>query len=167
MKHQLINRISVGLFAILSVYSSVAQETSFKELPAITLSSATTTTMVSAKVNKMFSQYFKDATSLKWYELEKKLLVKFTMNNQEHRALFTRTGELVYHITFGTEEQLPADVRKQIRSTYYDQKITRVYEVHQGDRTVWIASLEDDNNYITARVEDYELDEIQRMTKSK
>ena len=166
MKQQLMNSISIGLFSILTGYSSFGQQASFKELPPITISAATPTTIVTEKVNKMFNQHFKDATTLRWYELEKKLLVKFIMNNQENRALFTRTGELVYHISFGTEAHLPADVRKAIKSTYYDQKITRVYKVSQDDRTVWIASMEDDKNYIMARVEDYELVEIQRMTKS-
>ena len=121
---------------------------------------------ISIKVDRAFIGHFKNASNLRWYEIDGKYLIKFTMNDQENRALITRTGELVYHISTGTELNLPADVRKLIRSTYYDQKITSVYKVTQREKTVWIANLEDDKNCIAVRVEDYEIDEIQWFTKS-
>ena len=165
MKRHLINLISVGWLSTLSVCSLSAQENS-TQLPPLTVSVATTAAIVNAKVNKMFSQHFKNATILRWYEVDKKLLVKFIMNDQENRALFTKNGELVYHISIGTEASLPPDVRKLIKSNYYDQQITRVYKVNQHDRTVWISNMEDDSTHITVRVEDFELDEILHVTKS-
>jgi hypothetical protein len=165
MKRQLINLFSAGLVSILSAYSSFAQEGSFKELPPITITA--TTTNVSAKVNKMFSQYFQNATNLTWYEIDKKFLVKFIQNDQENRALFTRSGNLVYHISYGTEKDLPAEVRHLVKSTYYDQSINRILKVNQDERNIWVISLEDAKQYIMVRVENLELEETQRMQKSK
>jgi hypothetical protein len=165
MKKQLISCICGGLVSFLSVNISFAQEETLKELPAITVSA--TSSNVSAKVNKAFSQYFKDATHLRWYEIDKKFLVKFIQNDQENRALFTGKGQLVYHISYGIEKHLPADVRHLIKSNYYDQSITRVLKVNQEQRNIWVISLEDVKEHIMVRVEDMELEETQRMQKSK
>ena len=165
MKKLLISLIGGGLASLLSVNISFAQEETIKELPAITVSSSTTN--VSAKVNKSFGQYFKGATHLRWYQLEKNFLVKFIQNDQENRALFTKNGSLIYHISYGSEKHLPADVRNQIKSTYFDQNITRVLKVNQDRRNIWVVSLEDAKDYVMVRVEDGEMEETQRMQKSK
>ena len=165
MKKLLISLIGGGLASLLSVNISSAQDESFKELPAITVSSSTTN--VSAKVNKSFGQYFKGATHQRWYQLEKNFLVKFIQNDQENRALFTKNGSLVYHISYGAEKNLPSDVRGLVKSTYYDQSITRVLKVNQDKRNIWVISLEDAKDYVMVRVEDMEMEETQRMQKSK
>ena len=165
MKKQLISCICGGLAAMLTVNISSAQEDSFRELPAITVSASTSN--VSAKVNKSFGQYFKGATHQRWYQIEKNFLVKFIQNDQENRALFTKNGSLVYHISYGTEKNLPSDVRGLVKSTYYDQSITRVLKVNQDKRNIWVISLEDAKDYVMIRVEDMEMEETQRMQKSK
>jgi len=167
MKKQLISCICGGLTYILSANSSFAQEQSFKELPPITISASTSNISVNAKINKAFGQFFKNATHLRWYEINKKFLVKFIQNDQENRALFTKTGQLVYHISYGTEQHLPAEVRHLVKSNYYDQSITRVLKVNQDNRNIWVISMEDAKDYIMARVEDMELEETQRMHKTK
>jgi len=167
MKHPLINLISGGLLTVFATYSSLAQEGTFRELPPVTISAASSGAAASAKVNKMFTGYFKNASNLRWYELGKKFLVKFTMNGQENRALFTGSGRLVYHVSYGTENNLPANVRKLVKSTYFDQKITKVLEVNQDLKTIWVVYMEDDKDFIWVRVEDGELEETQRIEKSK
>ncbi|MGK2860897.1 MAG: hypothetical protein ACSLE0_03130 [Chitinophagaceae bacterium] len=165
MKKQLISYFCGGLVSLLSINSSFAQNENLKELPPITISASSSN--VSAKVNKSFSQYFKEATHLRWYQLEKNFLVKFIMNDQENRALFTRGGQLVYHLSYGTEAYLPADLRKLIKSTYFDQSITKVLKVNQDKRNIWVVSMEDEKEYVMARVEDNELEETHRMLKTK
>ena len=167
MKHQLINLISGGLLAVFATYTSIAQEGTFRELPPITLAAASSGPAASAKVNKMFTGYFKNASNLRWYELGKKFLVKFIQNDQENRALFTKNGVLVYHISYGEEKHLPSEVRDLIKRNYYDQSITRVLKVNQDKRNIWVVSLEDAKDLIMVRVEDMELEETQRLHKSK
>ena len=165
MKKLLTSFIGGGLVSLLSVNISFAQEETFKELPPITVSASTSN--VSAKVNKAFGQYFKGATHQRWYQLDKNFLVKFIQNDQENRALFTKNGSLVYHISYGSEKHLPSEVRSLIKSTYYDQSITRVLKVNQDKRNIWVVSLEDAKDYVMVRVEDMEMEETQRMQKSK
>ena len=167
MKKQFSYLISGGLASIIFFSTSIAQETGFRELPPVTITATSTSTSLNAKLNKVFNEYFQGATHLRWYEIDKKYLVKFILNDQENRALFTRSGNLVYHISYGSEKDLPADVRQLVKSTYYDQTITRIFKVSQDKRLIWVVSLEDKKNYIMVRVEDNELEETQRMEKIK
>ena len=87
------------------------------------------------------------------------------MEGRENRALFAKNGQLVYHVAYGAEGFLPADVRRLIKSEYYDQKITRVLKINQAQRTIWVVHMEDEKEFIMARVEDGELEETKRMEK--
>src|SRR5688572_33493839 len=109
MKKQII--IYSWLVALLPCYNTFAQEETFRELPPIVVSATSSNISVSAKLNKSFNLFFKDATNLRWYEINKKFLVKFIQNDQENRALFTKNGQMIYHICYGTEKFLPFDVR--------------------------------------------------------
>ncbi len=131
----------------------------------ISVADPVSTPHVTTKVDRAFIGYFKNASNLRWYEIKGKFMTKFTMNGHEHRALFTRNGTLVYHITYGTERLLPAEVRRLVKSEYYDQKITRVLKVNQDQRTIWVVHMEDDKEFIMVRVEDGELEETKRMEK--
>jgi hypothetical protein len=164
MKKQITFLVS-GVVSLIFFSTSVAQGDGFKELPPITITASSNTVSVSAKIDRAFSQYFKNATHLRWFELDKNFLVKFIMNDQENRALFTSGGQLIYHISYGSEKHLPADVRKLIKSTYYDQVITRILKITQDHRLIWVIHMEDNKEYIMARVEDNELEETKRMLK--
>ncbi|MGK2860316.1 MAG: hypothetical protein ACSLE0_00145 [Chitinophagaceae bacterium] len=164
MKKQFISFICAGVVSMLTINLSFAQEESFKELPPITISASTSN--VSARVNKSFNQYFKGASYQRWYQLDKNFLVKFIQNEQENRALFTKNGSLIYHISYGTEKHLPANVRGLVKSNYYDQNITRVLKVNQDRRNIWVISMEDAKDIVMVRVEDMELEETQRMHKT-
>lgn len=167
MKKQLLTCICGGLAYILSVNSSFAQEQSFKELPSITITASASRVSINTKINTAFEQFFKNASQISWYEIERKFLVKFILNDQENRALFTRNGLLVYHISYGNEKHLPSPVRHLVKSKYYEQNITRVLKVNQDKRSIWVISLEDPKDHIMVRVEDMELEETQRMHKAK
>ncbi len=164
MKKQFISFICAGIVSMLTSNLSFAQDESFKELPPITISASTSN--VSARVNKSFNQYFKGASYQRWYQLDKNFLVKFIQNEQENRALFTKNGSLIYHISYGTEKHLPANVRGLVKSNYYDQNITRVLKVNQDKRNIWVISMEDAKDIVMVRVEDMELEETQRMHKT-
>lgn len=153
------------LVTLLPVYNSFAQDEQFKELPPIVISATSSNVDVSTKLNKAFLSVFKDASNLRWYEINKNFLVKFVQNDREHKALFTKSGDLIYHISYGAEEFLPNEVRHLVKSNYYDQSITRVLKVEQDKRTIWVISMEDPKEYIMARVEDMELEETKRMIK--
>ena len=166
MKTQL-NLFISGLIILSSPNLSIAQGDSFEKSRQVTISapSAFKKIYINTKIARAFVQYFEDATNQRWFEADKNFLVKFNMDGLENRALFAKNGRLIYHITYGTEKNLPGDVRRLIKSTYYDQAITRILKVTQDLRLIWVIHMEDNKEYIMARVEDNELEETKRMLK--
>jgi hypothetical protein len=165
MKTQIISKISGCFLSILSVSSSFAQEQDFKELPPITVTATSSTISVNASINKTFEQFFKNVSHLRWYQVGKNFLAKFIQNDQENRALFTKNGYLVYHISYGAEKHLPSEVRKLIKSSYFDYSIETILKVFQDNRTVWVVNLVDDKNWVIVKVEDGEMEEVKTYKK--
>jgi hypothetical protein len=88
-------------------------------------------------------------------------------DGMQSQALLTKNGDLIYQFSYGTEKNLPADVRKLVKSHYYDQNITIVHKVNQDGRTIYVITLEDDNEIIKVNVEDMEMAVTQRITRIK
>lgn len=155
MKKKFVFRYYGWLASVLFLNSSFAQEAvNTKELPPITITA--TKANVSEKMQKSFYHYFKDGSDPNWYDLGKKYLVNFFMNSQENRALFTKNGNMVYHLCYGGEKNLPDDVRRLVKSNYFDYNIKTVIKVFQNNKTVWIVNMEDDKSLLIVRVEDGE-----------
>ena len=111
---------------------------------------------------RSFLQYFDNATNERWDTLGNNFLVKFNINHKQARALFGNNGRLIYSILFGTEKDLPTDVRHQVRSAYNDYHITRSIEVQENRRTIWIVEMADNDKHLTVRIEDNEMEVVQR-----
>jgi len=162
MKTQIISRISGLLFSILLISSSFAQS-NFKPLPVM---AAAGNAKVIEKIQHEFNRYFANAENAKWYELDKNYLVEFFKDGQEQRALFTKKAYMIYHICYGSEKHLPPEVRRLVKSTYFDYNITRVIRVNEDKRLVWFVNLEDNKNFILVTVEDREMEETKRYEKT-
>jgi hypothetical protein len=163
MKRLIINFMSGSLFLFLFTFSVNAQDTALKSLPAITVTPAT---KVPAAVNKSFNESFQNAQNPEWLKMNKNYLVTFITNDQKNRALYEKNGELIYHIHYGIEKNLPDDIRKLIKSNYLDYKIVMAISVNQDKRNIWVVNLEGEKDYIIVREEDEQLEEVGKMTKT-
>lgn len=160
MKKKLVLILAVLLFSGSAV---MAQNDSIVSLPPITV---TANTEVGTSVNNAFMKTFPDAMNVSWYKFDKDYLARFIENDMDHNALFKKNGVLKYDISFGYAQNLPADVLQTVEAGYPDHKITRTFRVKEGGRDIWVVNLEGINNYVTARVENNELEEVQRFNKS-
>lgn len=160
MKKQVVLILAVFLFCSSQL---IAQNDSIVSLPAITI---TATTEVNSVVNNAFLKTFPEAINVNWYKFDKDYLAKFIENDMNHNALFKKNGVLKYDVSFGYESNLPDDVRQMVTSGYPDHRITRAFRVMEGGRDIWIVNLEGINNYVIARVENNEMEEVQRFNKS-
>jgi hypothetical protein len=122
---------------------------------------------VSKKVEDAFVKSFESVTNLNWSKVDNKFLATFTIAGKERRALFTKKGNLVYSIVYGTEADLPVETRKLIKSTYIDHMIAMAIEVKEDNRTIWVIRLEDATNLIFVWVENGEMEEAKHYQKSK
>lgn len=123
--------------------------------------------VVSSKTLNSFAGMFKGAANARWFEVDNKFLVKFNKDGRETTALFSKKGNHIYTISYGSEKHLPADVRYRIKSTYFDYEITHAIEVNSLGKTAWIVKVEDEKHLITVKVVDDEMEETENYRRAK
>ena len=165
MKIPIIATLGGCLFTLFTVNSSVAQKTGMTTLPDVTV---TASANVSKKVAEVFNATFKDAQNVQWTKLNKDFLAQFITADLKNRVLFHKNGEIVYHLKYGHENNLPQEVRKLVKSQYdyVDFNIINAINVLQDRRNIWVVNLEDNKKLIIVRVEDGEIEEVSNMNKS-
>ncbi|MGC4038317.1 MAG: hypothetical protein QM764_20305 [Chitinophagaceae bacterium] len=110
------------------------------------------------RASRDFSSRFKNAGNAKWYEMKNGLIAKFDENGKAIKAFYDRNGRWFYTIATYGESKLPVDVRKQVKSVYYDYTIDVVIEVNVDDKTAYLVKMEDEKTLKTIRVVDGEMD---------
>lgn len=102
---------------------------------------------------KSFAKEFPNISDEKWYRLGDKYLVEFVKNDNRQRALYDVKGRSIYHINYGNEKDLPAEIRKMIKREYVEYLILRATNVKEDKRNIWVVDVREDNQLVTARVE--------------
>jgi hypothetical protein len=154
-----------ALIALLSMQNSFAQEvTKVDTLPMVVI---TAKTYVNKEVSDAFHKKFEGIVSHKWYTIDKNYLVKFISNDQKNHALYHKNGYLYYHLAYGTENNLPAEIMEKINREYKGSKITTTIQVNQDNRSIWLVNVEYGKLLVLVREENGEIREVERFNKSK
>lgn len=161
MKTRLISLLAAGCLLLMAGNRAIGQEE--KQLPPVTV---TATSNVSRAVTKSFDKSFPDAQNTQWFKVNRRYLVDFISKDLKNRALYQKNGAMIYHLAYGTEQNLPDDVRKVVKSNYVDYNITHAIKVEQDNRNIWVVNLEDKNKLILVRIEDGALEEVGNYDKS-
>lgn len=115
---------------------------------------------VRAKVMRTFLRYFADAADVRWHLSDNRYFASFKNEGRLCKALFDYKGGLLYIIQYVGEKDLPKDVRRQLKSTYVDYRITAVSEVDANNVKSWVVNLQDGDNLIVVRLTDGALEEL-------
>jgi len=161
MKKYFMPIILFGCITVLAGDKLLAQD--YKTLPPIIITP--TTSRVPEKVWKSFQNYYSNAQNAEWYQLNRKYLVKYMTEDKKNQAVFGKRGRLVYNISYGYENNLPEEIRKQVKSNYNDYNITAAIKVTQYKRTIWVVNVEDAKKMIQVKLEDGEMEEIESYNK--
>ena len=137
------------------------------KLKEIEIYGTTDKTAVTEKVTESFSKIFKEASAPSWYVVNKRIVVNFILNDQRNKAVFEKNGMLVYHLVYGNEQQMPSDVRKIVKSKYFDYKINSTINVTTEGRSVWIVNISDPKEIMVLRIEDGTMDIRDRFANSE
>lgn len=62
---------------------------------------------------------------------------------------------------------LPADVRKIIKSEYYDYAITVAIKVKLNERDIWVVNMKNDTTYLIVRLENGEMEQVKQFDNAK
>ena len=179
MNTQLTSRFCGCLVSILLISHTFAQKSENKGLAAVLFPQDAVSTSnnsdsrsaeninVNTKVLGAFVKSFENATNLNWSKVGKNFLATFRIAGKERRALFTKKGNLIYSIVYGTEADLPAETRKLVKSVYIDHTIASAIEVKEDDKTIWVIRLEDATSLIFVRIENGEMEQTKHYQKEK
>ena len=160
MKKLIIPFLISGLIFTTGIKNASAQV----QLKEVTISGTASKVTITRQVSQSFNHLFKGAELPVWYEANKNFIVNFILNNQKNKAEFTRGGRLLYLLVYGTEKEMPADVRAIVKRTYFDYDILSTIKINFDGRTVWVINVQDANQAFVLRVED---DDMQIMNKFK
>jgi hypothetical protein len=141
----------------------IAQE-KVVSLPEVTVTSIA---LVAPNVNKAFKKAFPDAEELSWYKYDKEYLAKFIIKDMNHNTLYRKNGVMKYDISYGYETNLPEKIKEMVMGVYDNYKITRAINVKVTDRNIWVVKLEGMKKYLTVRVENEEMDEVESFSKAE
>jgi hypothetical protein len=161
MKTKLLSAVGISLFSLMTVNSVFAQNPKRKVLPQVTITSNNTS--VTQRVLTNFEKLSSGASNVRWTEINNRYLAKYEQNNMKHNALFLKRGYRVYDVGYGYEKDLPSDIRKMVTSYYKDHDVSRVFEIQQDNRRVWIVNLQNPKSLVSARIEDGDMREISRI----
>jgi len=120
---------------------------------------------MSKKAFENFSKNFKGATDIHISNKNKEIFVYFQQDGIANRVGYDKKGNWHHRIRYYGEAQLPADVRKIVKSTFYDYNIFGVTEVTVGNKTAHLVNIEDKTTWKTVKVVDGEMEVMHEYTK--
>ena len=115
---------------------------------------------ISKKAIRNFKAEFGKADATKWYQLSNGFAAHFTVNNIQNRSYYDQKGNWLYSTQYYDEKKLPADIRKIVKSTYYDFSISGVQEIRVADKIIYLVHIKDETNLKTIRVCDGDMQEL-------
>src|SRR5882762_9838252 len=100
---------------------------------------------VNEKAIQSFSKAYKGASGVEWDQLrEGGFICKFSYGGIQERAYYDRKGNWLGTVAGYMEDKLPVEIRKMVRSVYYDHTILFVHEVAMaGKAPVYMVQVED------------------------
>ena len=159
------NMLFIAMSLLLSQTVLEAQDREkIVSLPEIKITSIA---LAAPKVSDAFRKAFPEAENLSWYKYDREYLAKFLAKDMEHNALFKQNGYMKYDISYGYEENVPEETKKLVTDTYDNYNIIRAINIKAEGRDIWIVKMEGMKKFVTVRVEDNEMDEVESFYKTE
>jgi hypothetical protein len=107
-----------------------------------------------------------DRKDQKWYKIKEGFLAEFDQAGHEGQYFYDRRGDLRYSIvTFSGEKGLPEEVRRMVKSSYFDFSIGWVKKVTAVEDFSYIVHVENATSWKDIVVHDGEMREWQAFDK--
>jgi hypothetical protein len=107
-------------------------------------------------------------TDSKWYEASYGFVAKFSSNQIHYRVDFDKNGNWLSTIRTYHETKLPTDTKSLVKNSYPGYAITMVEEIQMPAGSItYIIHLEGSTYLINLRICENEMDEWQKISKSK
>jgi hypothetical protein len=84
--------------------------------------------------------------NLSWNKGVDGYVASFSRDGIRHAAYYNNGGSLTYLVISYGEDKMPAEIRRMVKSTYFDYSISWVSEIHNDDKVVYLVNIEDANH---------------------
>lgn len=160
---KLIISLAIGtLLLLVSFQNAKAQVV----LETVTIKPNATKAVISEKVSNSFSHLFKDAKDAQWFEVNKRFVVNFILNDQKNKAVFTKDGELIYQLSFSSEKNIPEEILKKVQDQYQGYTLSTAVKINTGSNIIWVMNIENHKQILVIRATDEEIGMIDRIRKT-
>ena len=120
---------------------------------------------VNTKVLKHFTRSFDKADHVRWYKAEDGTIAFFMQYGIISRANYDKKGNWLHNIRSYNEQNLPRDVRAQVKSIYYDYSISSVNDITTASQLIYVIQVEDEKTWKNLRLENGEMKMINEYLK--
>ena len=128
---------------------------------------AISSTNVKAKAVKDLQKSFKNAASVLWYPNGSGFTARFNENGIRTNVDYDKKGNWKNTVSYYGEDKMSKDLRKLIKSTYYDFKINQVIDIQTPEGNAFIVQIEDEVSFLNIRVIDGAMDVYETIIKQK
>src|SRR5688572_27971231 len=108
---------------------------------------------------KRFALQFPHAQKIVWKELNEAYVVSFIEDGIRLRVAYLRSGEITHFLRYYLEENMPLDLRLNLKRKYPGKEIYGVVEEHivsnieNRKRTIYYVTMEDSASWVTIKAE--------------
>jgi hypothetical protein len=115
-----------------------------------------------------FNKSYKGVNDAQWFEIkEGGSMCRFTDKNNLNRAYYDRKGNWRYTVTEYTEEKLPQDIRRRVKTTYYDYNISFAEKIDmvRDDKIVYLVQIQDEKSIKMLGICEDEMEVLEELEK--
>jgi hypothetical protein len=120
---------------------------------------------IAVRAVRDFVQTYKNVENERWYKLDDGYLAEFMSDDIKTSVIYDGKGIWKYSIRRYNEDKLPVDVRRVVKSTYYDYSITMVEEILLYEKVIYLVHIEDAHTWKKIRVCEGEMEAIEEYNK--
>lgn len=123
---------------------------------------------ISTRAMRDFNHTYKEAVDTRWFVLKDGYTATCTLNNIPASMVYDRRGNWVYTIEYQKERDMPSDVRRVVKSTYYDYSISQVEKInYRRMEPIYWVHLQDAQTLKIVKVTDGVMEVMEDYQKSK
>jgi hypothetical protein len=177
MKRQLFRYLQAGVLAIAlftNVNAQVAKATlelNLKEFiyseAQANLAAANRNNAANMRASRDLIKRFNDPEKVNWFDMTDGLAARFVSNEVDTKAFYDRAGRWYATVRSYGEDKLPSDIRRIVKSSYYDYSIYLVDEVTVEDTTAFLVRIQDRDSIKTIRIINGEMDVFEKFMKRR
>ncbi len=116
---------------------------------------------INAKAIKDFSKAHKNVSNAAWLTNEDGFAATFRQNDVYNVVYYDKKGRWMGDLKGYTEDKMAADLRKMVKSVYYDYAITYVHEaetIESNREPTYIIHMQNDTTLVLLRIHDGEME---------